>query len=68
MDAYGTMYILTENPHHMDKWEITKLNGKGKQPMDMSEQSQRVDPSKYRLVNSIRVRSVVLDDPNSGFY
>ena len=68
MDCYGTMYILTKNPHHMDKWGITRLNEKGKQPMDLSEQPPRVDPRKYSLVNSIRVRSVPVDDPNLGIY
>ena len=68
MDPYGTMYILTKNPHHMDKWEIIRLNDKGKQPMDLSEQPPRVDPSKYTLVNSISVRSVPIEDPNLGIY
>ena len=27
-----------------------------------------MDPSKYRLVNSIRVRSVLVDEPNLGVY
>ena len=37
MDPYGTMYILMENPHHMDKWGIIRIKDKGKQPMDLSE-------------------------------
>ena len=68
MDPYGTIYILTKNPHHMDKWRIIKLNDKGKQPLDLSKQPSRVDPSKCRLVNSIKVRSVPMDDPNLGVY
>ena len=68
MDPYGTMYTLTKNPHHMNKWGIIKFNDKGKQPMDLSEQLLRVDPSKYGLVSCIRVRSLPLDDPNLGFY
>ena len=68
INPYGTMYMLTKYPHHMDKWGIMRLNDKGKQPMDFSEQPPRVDPSKYRLVNSNRVRSVPMDDPNLGVY
>ena len=66
MDPYKTMYILTKNPYNMDKWGKIRLDDKGKQPMDLSEQALGVDPSKYRLVNSIRVRNVLLDDPNLG--
>ena len=44
MDPYGTMYILTENPHNMDKWGIIRLDDKGKQPMGLSEQPPRVNP------------------------
>ena len=54
MDTYGTMYILTDNPHHMDKWG--------------SEQLSSVDTSTNRLVNTIKVRSVIVDDPNLGVY
>ena len=68
INPYGTMYKLTENSHHMDKWGIIRLNGKGKQPMDLSEQPLRIDPSKYKLVNSIKVKSIPMDDPNLGVY
>ena len=68
MDPYGTMYILTENPQNMEKWGIIQLDDKRKKPMDLSEQPARVDPSKYRLISSIKVRIVPLDDPNLRVY
>ena len=36
--------------------------------MDMSENPPRVDPNRYKLINSIKVRIVPLDDPSMRVY